>query len=109
MHAVVEQRELFPVIAENTPMRSLLWRYVQLTVEHGALLPISLAAEALKVSRQRVYQLLDGGQLPVVLIGDRKFIPAAALELFMTEDRKTGVHLSRRWIYLGEGPAEKKR
>jgi len=41
----------------------------------------------------------------LIQIGDRKFVPAAALELFLTEDRKTGVHLSRRWVFLGEGEA----
>jgi hypothetical protein len=109
MEITVEQRELFPVIAEKTPQRGFLARYLDATVEHGALVPMPLVAEALHVSKQRVHQLVSGGQLAFVEIGDRKFVPAAALELFLTEDRRTGVRVSRRWIYFGGGdPVAKK-
>jgi excisionase family DNA binding protein len=64
-----------------------------------------LAAEALDVSRQRVHQLINSGQLPHVECGDRKFIPADALDLFLTEERKNGVQISRRWIVTGSGKA----
>jgi hypothetical protein len=107
--AVAEQRELFPVIAEKTPRRGFLSRYLEASVEHGALVPMPLVVEALNVSKQRVHQLISGGQLAFVEIGDRKFVPAAALELFLTEDRKTGVHVSRRWIYFGGGEALAKK
>jgi hypothetical protein len=88
----------------------LLARYVEASIEHGALVPLPFVAEALEVSKQRVDQLISGGQLAFVEIGDRKFVPAAAVELFLTEDRRTGIHLSRRWIYFGGGePVAKKR
>jgi hypothetical protein len=109
MEAVVEQRELFPVIDKKAPHRGFLWRYIQATVDRGALVPVSYAGEALDVSRQRVYQLIDSGQLPVVEIGDRKFIAARDLEEFLKLDRKTGYNVNRRWIYLGDGQPLKKR
>jgi DNA-binding protein Rv2175c, wHTH domain len=98
------------LIAERAPRKGFLWRYIEASREHGALLPLPLVGEALQVSKQRVHQLINDGQLAFVPIGTRKFVPAAVLELFMTEDRKTGVHLSRRWIYTGGGvPVLKKR
>jgi hypothetical protein len=98
----------FPVTAAKTPRRGFLWRYLELTMDHGALVPLRYVDEALGVSRQRVHQLTSAGRLPVVEIDDRKFVPAAALELFLTEDRKSGVHLSRQWIFLGDGqPVQK--
>jgi hypothetical protein len=110
VEATVEQSELFPVIAEKTRQLGVLSRYLKASMEHGALVPLPFVAEALKVSKQRVHQLITDGQLAFVEIGDRKFVPAASVELFLTEDRKSGVHVSRRWIYFGDGdPVGKKR
>jgi hypothetical protein len=106
MELMGEQAELFPVMAKKGAGRSaasVLRAYVNESLRHGFLVPIYLAAEALEVSRQRVHQLIDGGQLPAVWCGDRKFIPADALDLFLTEDRKTGIHVSRRWVITGAG------
>jgi hypothetical protein len=98
----------FPVTAEKTP-RSFLAQYIEATIQHRALVPLPFVADALGLSKQRVHQLISGGQLASIEIGDRKFVPASALELFLTEERKTGVHLSRRWIYFGGGEPLKKR
>ena len=105
MQAQAEMFAEFPVTAEKTSRKGFLWRYLELTMEQGALVPLRYVDDALGVSKQRVHQLVAGGRLPLIQIGDRKFVPAAALELFLTEDRKTGVHLSRRWVFLGEGEA----
>lgn len=111
--AAAAQAELFrefPVTAEKTPRRGFLLQYLEASAEHGALVPMPLVAEALDVSKQRVHQLVSSGQLVHIAIGDRKFVPASALELFLSEDRRTGVHVSRRWLYLGGGePLAKKR
>jgi hypothetical protein len=107
-----EQAELFPVIAEHAAAHStfsVLRSYLDESLRHGFLVPIYLAAEALEVSRQRVHQLINGGQLPAVQCGDRKFIPADALDLFLTEERKTGIHVSRRWVAFGGGKAVQKK
>lgn len=93
-----EQRELFPVIERKASHVGILWRYLQATAIHGALVPVAFACDALKVSRQRVYQLIDAGQLVAIEINGRKWVPAAAVELLLTEDRKSGVRLWRRWI-----------
>jgi excisionase family DNA binding protein len=112
MEATGEQAELFPTIAEQAARpstASVLRSYVNESLRHGFLVPIYLAAEALEVSRQRVHQLIHDRQLPAVQCGDRKFIPADALDLFLTEDRKTGIHVSRRWLAFGGGKAVQKK
>ena len=106
MELTSEQAELFPVIARQAAApstASVLRSYVSESLRHGFLVPIYLAAEALEVSRQRVHQLIDDGQLAAVECGGRKFIPADALDLFLTEERKTGIHVSRRWVMTGSG------
>jgi excisionase family DNA binding protein len=106
MELTGDQAELFPTMAQKAAApstASVLRSYVNESLRHGFLVPIYLAAEALDVSRQRVHQLIDRGQLPAVQCGDRKFIPADALDLFLTEERKTGVWVSRRWVMTGSG------
>jgi hypothetical protein len=108
MEATAEQGELFSGIVEKAPRRGFLWRYLEATMEHGALVPAVYAAEALDVSRQRVYQLIDSGQLDVIEIGDRKFVPADSLEDLLKLERRQGVRVARRWIYTGQGEVLKK-
>jgi hypothetical protein len=102
------QLEMFSNIAEKAPRRGFLRRYLEVTVQHGALVPLRYVAEALDVSRQRVHQLVASGQLETVDVGDRVFVAANKLEEFVKVERKTGYNLSRRWIYLGDGAALKK-
>jgi hypothetical protein len=111
MELTGEQAELFPVLTERTAASSasVLAAYIDGSLRHGCLVPIYLAADALDVSRQRVHQLINDGQLPVVQCGSRKFVPADALDLFLTEDRKSGVWVSRRWVVFGGGKKLKKR
>ena len=41
------------------------------------------AAEALGLSRQKVYDLLNVGELPFKKVGTRTLIPVAAIETFL--------------------------
>lgn len=85
--------ENFPVICEKAK-RGVLGQYLQLTREHGALVPLPMVAVAMGLSKQRVHILVNEDRIASVSIGDRRFVPAVALELFLTEERKVG---ARSW------------
>ncbi len=88
--AQAEMFDGFPVIESKTKARSWIRQYLDASVKHGTLCTPSMAARALGISRSRVGQLLDAGKLASVNVGDSRYIPAASLELFMTEERVTG-------------------
>ncbi len=88
----IAQAEFFdyPVIEEKAKKRSTFRQYVDALNEHGHLLQIPMVAAALGVSRQRVSFLVTEGRLASLAIGPHSYIPAASLELFLTEERKNG-------------------
>src|ERR1035437_2496248 len=92
MELTTDQGELFAVIAEKVKPRSFLRQYIDATNQHGALAPISMIAAAIGCSRQRVHVLVNDDKLASVAVAGRKYVPASSLELFLTEERKTGVH-----------------
>jgi hypothetical protein len=49
-----------------------------------------MAAIALSVSRQRIYQLIEAGHLPVVEILGKKLVPCDELERFTALERSSG-------------------
>jgi hypothetical protein len=85
-----EQSTFWPVIEQTTPKRGILRELIDTIREHGPVVPQATAAAALQVSRQRVFQLVSEGRLATVTIGGVRHVPMAALELFMTEERKAG-------------------
>ncbi len=87
-----EQSEFFafPVIAEGAKAKSTLRQYLEATETHGPLLPVGMVAAALNLHRSRVYQFIDAGRLPTLTIAGHTWVPASALELFWTEERRTG-------------------
>jgi len=92
METAIEQFELFPFLVsgkaqERTPIR----QFLELTKEHGPLITPVLAATTLNVSRQRVHQFMNEGRLPVVRVDGHPMIPAAGLDLFMSENRGRGI------------------
>jgi hypothetical protein len=94
MEAPAGQSELFsdyPVIEAHTAKRSLLRQLLDATEKHGPLLPKSIVESELKVSRQRVAELVAAGRLAAVEAGGRTWVPAAALEFYLAEGpRKSG-------------------
>jgi len=92
METAIEQFELFPFLASAAKSeRSPIRQFLELTREHGPLLTPVLAARTLKVSRQRVHQFMNEGRLPVVQVDGHPMIPAAGLDLFMSEKRGSGI------------------
>jgi hypothetical protein len=80
----------FPVIEERVKVKSPLRQYIDATAEHGPLVPPPMIAAALELHRSRVYQLIEEGRLPTIDVAGHRWVPASALELFWTEERKTG-------------------
>lgn len=93
MEAMLDQPELFTTIEQKIRKRSFLRQFIEASEEHGVLVPRSMIASALEISTQRVHQLVQAGRLAELVIEGRHYVPAASLELFLTEERKTGVHL----------------
>jgi len=92
METDIEQVELFPFLgsvqkAERSPFR----QWLEATKNHGPLMTSFLAASALGVSRQRVHQFVQEGRLATVDVTGQRMIPAASLDLFMSEERGRGV------------------
>jgi hypothetical protein len=92
MEANIEQFELFPfLLTHRTAERSPIRQFLELTATHGPLVTPALAAATIGVTKQRVQQFMNEGRLPTVRIDDHPMIPAAALNLFMSEKRGSGV------------------
>jgi hypothetical protein len=91
-HMEASQTEFFgfPVIEERTKVKSQLRQYLDAIAVHGPLVPAPMAAAALDLSKQRIYQLMNTGQLATVNVDGNRWVPVAVLELFWTEERKSG-------------------
>jgi len=88
----------FPFVSElpkreKTKFRKI-WDTFQalraLTAEKGTLVPSSLAAKILGVSRQRVDQLIQEGRLECHSVDGHNFISEASFVEFAKQERKTG-------------------
>lgn len=93
MELVADQPELFesfPAIADRVHRKSFLREYVETTNREGALAPRPMIAAALGVSRQRVDELIQKGQLASVTVGGKIYVPVAALEVFLLDERRNG-------------------
>jgi hypothetical protein len=101
MHAAAQPEFFdFPVIAQKAKRPGILSQYLEAQREHGMIVPLSMATVALGLSRQRVHVLVDQGRLASLMIADKCYIPLIALELFLTEERKSGI---RKWPAPGLG------
>ncbi len=88
----------FPFVAE-LPKREKskvgkLWDQLQemnaIVREKGLLLQPALCAELCGVSRQRVYELIEGGRFEIVQFGKHRLITEASVIAFAKSERKTG-------------------
>jgi hypothetical protein len=90
MEGLAEQGVLFPVVEQTARRNSALRDFMQAVDREGPLLPRGWVKYVLEVSQQRISQLVLEKRLPVVEIRGKQFVPIAALELFLTEERKNG-------------------
>lgn len=89
----VAQPELFGGLfadEECARRRTVRARLLELTEQHGPLIPQHIIALYLDVSRSRVHQWIEENRFPVFEVGGKNFIPMVALELFRDEERKNG-------------------
>lgn len=96
MEAAAEQWELFPLLAQEVPAKSKFRLWMDAQATHGPLVTLTVAASGLNLSRQRVHQLVNEGRIETVDICGERFIPSAAIEKFLTEERHTGVRRNIR-------------
>jgi len=79
---------------EKGKLQTLWDRYAELrnlSEEHGMLIPCAFAAELAGVSRQRIFNLCEQGDLVSVNIGPRqRFITEASFVKWATGERKNG-------------------
>jgi hypothetical protein len=58
------------------------------------MIPRSLAHRVLGLSKQRVWILFGQGRIATIQIGSFQFVPIAALEAFLAQERKAGHRLT---------------
>lgn len=81
----------FPVIEERSfRHRSVLREWKEAIEKHGPLLPRPSIPFCVDLSRQRVKELIDQGRIATVEVHNREYVPMAALEVFLAEERKSG-------------------
>jgi hypothetical protein len=90
----VGQQELFPVLEEKAKKRSFLREFLDAIDMHGPMVARAHIPIVLDLSRQRVHQLIDEGRLGTVHIRGHDYVPLASLQNFLSEERKTGVHIN---------------
>jgi hypothetical protein len=64
--------------------------FCALQEKHGSLLPALFIVGVLGISRQRVYQLIEGGQLKAVQHHGQWYIPESVFLEFVNTERKNG-------------------
>ncbi len=92
MEMMADQAELFPVLGAipQTRKRSPLREMLDAMERHGPLFPRAFLPMALDLSRQRVADLVNDGRIATIQVAGREMVPVAALEAFLSLERKTG-------------------
>lgn len=72
----------------------IFWERLQRTKaeldKHGPCWPVAIAASVLGVSKQRIHQLMDAGQLVRVDVEGHPYIPEESIFEFARTERKAG-------------------
>jgi hypothetical protein len=93
MEMTIDQAELFaafPTISATARKRSPLREMLDAVERHGPLVPQAFVHIALEVSKQRAHQLLSEDRIATIEVVGRTMVPLAALDVFLSEERKTG-------------------
>jgi hypothetical protein len=90
------QAEMFPDLPKiKLPKRvKSKWEELNelcdLVDKHGPIIPVSLAAQLLDLSRQRVYQLIGDGVLVPVEFAGKQWLAEKQIRAFVEVDRPSG-------------------
>lgn len=88
---VEEQAELFPnVVSAREQRYPSLREWLKAFQSHGQLIPQHAIPLMLDISRQRVHHYISSGRLATVKLGGHVYVPLAALEYFLADERKNG-------------------
>jgi hypothetical protein len=90
MDGMTEQGELFAVLEQKAKRKSLLHEWLEAHQRHGVLMPPVWVGHVLAVSRQRVDELIQKRQLASIVVRGRRFVPVAAIDAYLAEERKNG-------------------
>lgn len=75
---------------ELSRRRTVRARLMELTEEHGPMVPQNIMPVYLDVSRSRVAEMIRLGTLPAFEVGGKNFVPMVAIELWRDGERKAG-------------------
>jgi hypothetical protein len=93
MEMTIDQAELFPAyptIAAETHKRSRLREMADAVDKHGAFIPQAFVHIALDMSKQRAHQLITAGRIATIEVTGKTCVPLAALDIFLSDERKGG-------------------
>jgi hypothetical protein len=90
VEAVAEQGTLFPIVEEVAGDRSWLREFIDAVEKHGPLVFRAHVPLILDVSRQRVHELIENGQLEVITILGRDYVSFESLERYFVSDHSKG-------------------
>jgi len=62
----------------------------EISKTHGQHWPVSVAAEALGISTQRVYQLIEDGRFVPIVVNGRKYISMSSIQAYAESERLSG-------------------
>jgi excisionase family DNA binding protein len=80
----------------------LVNEFIALQKKHGALLPATMVAVALNLSKARVYQFIEEGRLKAVMFRGVHYIGEDDLRKFAKEERKAGRPCKARNVTFAE-------
>lgn len=78
------------VIEAEARPRSVLHEWKEAIAKHGPLMPRASVPFCVELSNERVRQLIDKGRIATVWVHNREYVPFEALDLFLSEERKSG-------------------
>ena len=97
----MQEPVLFPELYEQLDKRERsraeeLAEMTRAAIRHGALIPPSLAAEVLDVSKQRAYELIEKGRLRRFDFFGKTWVCESDVLEFAASDRKAGRPMVKR-------------
>jgi len=95
----IEQFALFEIPATPKRVRTKweeLQEMAEVSIQHGGFIPVTVAAELLDLSRQRVYALMDQGRIPAFHFFDKTYVAINDVSEFLKLDRKNGRPVGER-------------
>ena len=85
-----DQSRVFSLLPSRSKSNKIFREWLAAVEKHGPLMTPSMAAAALALSRQRVHMFINENRIATVRVGDERLVPLAALDRFMSQERRNG-------------------